>query len=124
MTVTVTVSLPSGLELRVGELAQARVRIDGLEEADGLLDARPIAWESSDPAVASISESGLVTGVAPGTTVIRATVDRVVGAVTLNVSAVVIPISTAQEASLLGLANGQRFVLLGPTKEFDCEVRL
>jgi serine/threonine-protein kinase len=41
--------------------------------ADGPADSGPVSWRSSDLAVASVSSTGLVTGIAPGTASITAT---------------------------------------------------
>lgn len=52
------------------------------------LTGRSISWISSDPAVATVSTSGLATGVANGTATISASVDGVAGTTTLTVSQV------------------------------------
>jgi hypothetical protein len=44
-------------------------------QANGSAYTRKVQWESSDPAVATVSGSGLVTGVGGGTTLITATAD-------------------------------------------------
>jgi parallel beta-helix repeat protein len=57
-----------------------------LTDADGaIVTDRAIAWVSSNPSVAAVSASGLVTGVAAGTVIITATSEGVSGAGTLSV---------------------------------------
>lgn len=46
---------------------------------------RFVAWSSDDPGTATVDASGLVTGVSPGTTTIRATSEGIVGTSTLAV---------------------------------------
>jgi uncharacterized protein YjdB len=62
---------------------------------------KQITWSSTTPSVATVNSSGRATGVAPGTTTIRATVDGVVGispvaVAVAPVSAVVFTPSSAQ----------------------------
>lgn len=47
--------------------------------AGDVLSGRAVAWTSSDPSVASVSVTGLVTAVSPGTVTITATSERVSG---------------------------------------------
>ncbi|MEN8145002.1 MAG: PQQ-dependent sugar dehydrogenase [Gemmatimonadota bacterium] len=49
------------------------------DSAGSVLSDRPITWTSADPGIASVSDSGLVTGNAPGTTEIQATAEGVSG---------------------------------------------
>lgn len=54
--------------------------------ADGApLQGRTIVWSSGAPSIATVSQSGVVTGVGPGTVQILATVDGVVGTATVTV---------------------------------------
>jgi len=50
------------------------------------LTGRIVAWTSSNPSVASVSDQGVVTGVAAGSVTITAVVDAIVGQMTLTVS--------------------------------------
>lgn len=60
--------------------------------ADGdILADRTVAWTSADESLATVSESGLVAGMAEGTTIITATIEGVSGTATV----VVLPAPTA-----------------------------
>lgn len=61
---------PNYLELMEGSSESLTLTI---EPADA--EVKSIVWESSDPAVASVSQEGLVTGVAEGTATVTVTVD-------------------------------------------------
>ena len=52
----------------------------------GVLSGRPITWASSNPAVATVSATGVATGVVAGTTNIQATIEGVTGSGTLTVT--------------------------------------
>jgi trimeric autotransporter adhesin len=123
MATTVTVSLAQAA-LTVGQTMQATARVT-VSESDGLVDARPIAWASSAPAIASVSASGLVTAMAAGSATIRATVDGVTGTSPLSVSAPAVPVATvdaAVEAVIKAVTIGKTFILKGPTMEFTVQV--
>jgi hypothetical protein len=49
-----------------------------------------VTWQSANPAVAAVSDSGVLTGVAPGTTTISATYQGVVGTLTVTVANVTV----------------------------------
>ena len=51
------------------------------------LEGRSFGWTTADAAVAEVSETGLVTGLAPGEVEIRATTEGIVGSVVLTVRA-------------------------------------
>jgi Bacterial Ig-like domain (group 2)/Bacterial Ig-like domain (group 1) len=74
---------PDGTLLRVGQ--QVRLRASPVDSTAALLLGRPVAWSSSAPAVASVSDSGVVIGLAPGAATITAEVDGVRGSVALVV---------------------------------------
>jgi uncharacterized protein YjdB len=81
-TVAVTLT-PSSIE--VGQTAQATAVA---RDANGnVLSGRAVTWSSSDPAVAAVNATGLVTGVAPGTAQITATSEGRSGSAALTVSA-------------------------------------
>lgn len=59
----------SSLTITSGQTYQLQVTVDG--------KATDASWSSSDASVASVNSSGLVTGKAAGSAVIKATVDQV-----------------------------------------------
>lgn len=71
----VTVFSASGYAVRVGETLQLEGR--AVTWAGDRVDERISLWESSDPSKATVSNSGLVTGVAVGSTDITAIADGV-----------------------------------------------
>ena len=72
------------LALFVGDVSQYSAQP---KDAQGNpLGGRAVAWSSSQPAVASISASGLVTAVGPGTTTIVATSETILANVTVTVA--------------------------------------
>lgn len=73
----------STLNLNVGGTGQV---VASMFAADGSpLSGRVPTWSSSSPAVASVSSTGLVTGLALGTTVVTATIEGRSASVTVNV---------------------------------------
>lgn len=77
---------PSPAQLTPGQSVQLEVRVT---DASGrLVTDRPISFSSDDPGVATVSGGGLVAGVAPGTTTVRATSDGKTGTTTVMVGAV------------------------------------
>ena len=83
--VTITPADPNvtvGATLQMGFSAQA-------ENAEDL-SGRTVSWSSGAPDVASISPAGILTALAPGNTVLFATVEGVVGTTTVTVRAVAV----------------------------------
>jgi len=81
-SVTVT---PAALTIAVGKSGQLTA---GLKDARGTtIRERDVAWASSDPAVASVSSTGLVTATRGGSVTITATSDGAKGAATITVPA-------------------------------------
>jgi alpha-tubulin suppressor-like RCC1 family protein len=58
------------------------------DQAGNLLFGRAVSWASSDPSVATVSLTGVVTGVAPGTATITATAEEKSGTSQVSVSIV------------------------------------
>ncbi|HWQ27573.1 MAG TPA: Ig-like domain-containing protein, partial [Dehalococcoidia bacterium] len=80
---TVTVQ-PSSLSLTVGQTAQLGVV---LKDANGnTLTGRTVTWSSSNPSVATVSASGLVTAVEAGSATITATSEGKSGTAAVSVS--------------------------------------
>ncbi|MCU0624850.1 MAG: Ig-like domain-containing protein, partial [Gemmatimonadaceae bacterium] len=61
---------------------------------------RPMLWESLAPAVATVSPSGVVTGVTPGSATVRLTVDGVVATAPITVTAIPVASVTLAPDSL------------------------
>jgi uncharacterized protein YjdB len=79
-SVTVTPASPS---IAAGATVQLTATV---KAADGSTITRPVTWSTSAPAVATVSTSGLVTGVAAGTATITATSDGQTGTATVTVT--------------------------------------
>jgi hypothetical protein len=104
--------MPDQRVLAVGETLQltAVVRDEGGEEpADDRLD--DLAWSSDNAAVATVSASGVVTGVAPGSATLRGELEGVAGTIQVKVAAV--PAGCNVAASLRSLELGGSLVLGG-----------
>ena len=71
------------------------------DSANGALSGRTITWTSSAPAVATVSVTGLVTGVAAGTAAIRATAEGKFGESTITVASGNPPTITSVSPALL-----------------------
>ncbi len=81
-TVTVTPNAPS---VKVGATATLAVTVK--DDQGNVLTGRAVAWSSSAPAIATVDgASGVVTGVAAGTTTITATSEGKTGSTTATVS--------------------------------------
>ena len=89
---TVTSSLGSAT-LALGQTTQATAV--ARDASGNVLSGRYVAWSSLSPNVASVSISGVVTAVAAGTAVIRATVESKTGDASLTVSAAAGPVAVA-----------------------------
>ncbi len=81
-TVLVTPPVTSVL---VGETIQ--LEAETTDALGNVLTSKVVAWSSSDEAIATVSESGLVTGHAPGSVVITATSEEKTGSATVEVEA-------------------------------------
>ncbi len=84
-TVTVT---PTPLSMSVGQTTQLTA---ALKDASGnVLNGRTVTWSSSNAGVATVSASGMVTGVAAGTTTITATSEGKSGTAAVTISNVAV----------------------------------
>jgi len=81
---SVVVSPASG-SVKVGQTLE--LSATPTDSAGGVLSGRVVTWASSAPAVATVSSSGLVTGVTTGTTTITATSEGVSGSSAITVTA-------------------------------------
>src|SRR5438034_4478900 len=76
---------PASATIQVGQTQQLAAT---LKDASGnTLSGRAVSWSSSSPSVATVSGSGLVTGLAAGSAVITATSEGKSGTATLTVAA-------------------------------------
>jgi uncharacterized protein YjdB len=79
----ITISAPT-TRIRVGDTVQLTATARG---ADGnLLEGRVFTWTSGIGTVASVSASGLVTGLVKGASEIRATAEGVTGVIVIDVA--------------------------------------
>lgn len=81
----VTVS-PSTVALVAGQSEQLKATTR--DQVDNVITGRPIAWETSASAVATVSTGGMVTGVGAGAATITATSEGKSGSTTVSVTAV------------------------------------
>ena len=95
-SVTVT---PSAASLDAGRTLQLAVTLK--DAAGRLLAGRTVTWATSSPAVATVSASGLVSGVAAGSATITATSETVNGTAAISVA---VPASTPGTVSDLNVA--------------------
>ena len=79
----VTVSPTTGT-LLVSQTLQ--LQASARDASGAALTGRPVSWSSNAPAIATISTTGLVTAVAPGTASITATVEGITGTATVTVT--------------------------------------
>lgn len=86
-TVSVTLSAPS---IQVGQTSQGTVEF---RDANGnVLNGRSVSWSTGNQAVATVSGSGLVTGVGAGSTTVIATSEGRTGSASLQV--VLVPVAS------------------------------
>jgi trimeric autotransporter adhesin len=79
---TVTVTVPR-TGIRVGENVQATAV---LRDITGAIVTRPVTWTTSAPAVATVSSTGVITSLTPGSAVITATSEGKSGTVTMAIT--------------------------------------
>lgn len=102
---TVGVSLPAA-SLAVGRTQQPTVTLR--DAAGTALSGRVITWTSSTPAVATVSETGLIVTFAPGATTITATSEGQSGTASLTVvPATVATVSVAPATIALTVGQGR-----------------
>ena len=104
---------PGQGSVTVGQTLQLSGQVT--DDQGNVLTGRPISFTSGTPAVATISETGLVTGVAPGTTTITATSEGKTGTATVTVT----PIPVAKVEITPSTPN----VTVGQTVQLDVSVQ-
>jgi hypothetical protein len=65
---------PAGASIARGQTTQLQAELR--DQLGGVLTGRAITWSSTTPGVASVTSSGLVTGISAGTTVVRAVAEE------------------------------------------------
>ncbi len=102
---------PGAVTLPVGETRQLAAVVTDLFGNVGDGRGRALAWSSSDPGVATVTASGLVTAAAPGGTTITATRDGVSGSARVTVP----PVPVASVA----VAPAAASFVEGSTRQFS-----
>ncbi|MDQ2664785.1 MAG: Ig-like domain-containing protein, partial [Gemmatimonadota bacterium] len=113
---TVTLA-PSSASVEQGETTTLTATV---KDANGLtVTDRPVSWASSDEAVATVSSTGVVTGVAPGSATITATSEGKRGTSALTVTAPpAIPVnSVTVSPSQRSLMQGQTTTLTATPRD-------
>ena len=113
---TVNVTPPTA-SVQVGQTTNLDAQT--LDAAGNVLAGRAIAWSTSSTAIATVSQSGVVTGVAPGTATITATSEGKTGTAAMTVSpAPPAPVATVTVApTTLPLQVGQTGTLTATTRD-------
>ena len=75
--------VPNTPNVTVGQTVQLGVTVLGPNNQE--LTGRAVSWSSGAPGIASVSPAGVVSGLAPGTAIVFANVEGVVGAATVTV---------------------------------------
>jgi glucose/arabinose dehydrogenase len=108
---SVTVTAPA-TTIQVGETVQ--LVATAYDALGATLENRAFGWSPSDPTVASVSTSGLVTAIAPGEVQINATSEGVTGTIAITITPGTLPPPPPPPAGPPGLqeiASGLRFPL-------------
>lgn len=80
---TVTVTPPSG---NIQQGLALQLTATARDAQNNIITGRPVTWTSSNEAVATVSSTGRVVGIAQGTVTIRATIDGVLGSGTYTIT--------------------------------------
>ena len=95
---------PSSRDLTVGETVL--LKAEPLDAQGNVLSGRSVAWSSGRPNVATVSSTGAVTALSPGSAIITATVERKVGVGAITVAAAAVA-SVAMSPTSATLVVGQ-----------------
>lgn len=108
---TVTVS---PIRDTIGVSAQSTLVAQVRDAAGALLTGRALAWSSSDVQVATVSSTGVVTGLAPGTVTITAASEGRIGTATIVV--------LARLASTVTLSPANATIVTGTTVQLTSQI--
>ena len=115
---TVDVALAAS-SLAVGQTTQAVATVK--DSAGNVLTGRVVAWQSSNPALATVNSSGVVTALAKSSVNISAISDAKVGTAALTITAPV-PTSIAIAPAGLSVVTGQSGQLTASERDADGNV--
>jgi trimeric autotransporter adhesin len=104
---------PASRDLTVGETGQ--LTAEPLDARGVVLSWRSVAWSSSRPNVASVSASGAVTALSPGTAVVTATVEGKSGVAAISVTPAPVASVTVSPSSAT--------LVVGQTVELEAQPR-
>jgi len=108
--------------LTVGQTTPAKATLTAETTDSRLDDDFPIAWSSSNPAVAIVNAAGVVTAVGAGNVTITGTSGTVKGSATLTVVALpTIQSDAASQAIFEALPLGAAFVIAFPTRSYPAQ---
>ena len=114
VTVSTVRVTPSAAALDIG--ATVQLNATATDAMGAVIAGKTVTWTSTAPAVATVSSTGLVSGIAAGTVVVTATVDGVAGSSTIVVS---VPVSQRCDATQT-ITVGQ--TVTGTITNTDCQL--
>lgn len=103
---------PSAADINIGQIVQLTATPRNI--AGTPLNGRTVVWSSASPSLATVSSSGVVTGVAAGNAVIIASVDGKQGSAVITVRQVAVA-SVSVSPSTTAIAAGQTVTLTATT---------
>ena len=98
---------PDAGTLQVGQQGQLRAAV--LDPVGFDLAHRKVTWRSSDPSIATVNSTGLVTALAPGAVTIVAKSGAALGTAAITVQSITIPTNTAPILTILEPGDGVSF---------------
>lgn len=104
---------PASANMRVG--GSVTLSAQALDAAGGVVPGLSTAWKSSNPSIASVSGSGVVTGIAPGSATLTATVAGLNGVVAVTVQ--------PQPVATVKLSPGKATLSVGKTLQLSAVLR-
>jgi uncharacterized protein YjdB len=96
--------------LSVGVGASSPISVEVRDAAGAVLTGRKVAWATKDPAIATVSSAGAVTGVAPGEVQVAATAEGKSALVNVTVTPKTV-------ATVRLTPNGDQSLLVGQTRQ-------